>query len=80
MPVDRKTREEWRLRKQQYLNFYIFDLISDYPVMKQIIIDKIILEIADNSIKLHIGDEKRERKELVYSTNSHNSYKKNSIP
>lgn len=56
--------------------FYIFDLISDPPVMKQIIIDKIILDVAKNPTNVRIDDE-RERKELVDSTNSHNSYKKN---
>lgn len=44
--------------------------------MKQIIIDKIILDVAKNPTNVRIDDE-RERKELVDSTNSHNSYKKN---
>lgn len=59
------------------LYFYIFDLISDPPVMKQVIIDKIILEVANNPTNMRIDDDERERKELVDSTNSHNSYKKN---
>lgn len=44
--------------------------------MKQIIVDKIILEVANDSTNVRIDDE-RERRELVDSTNSHNSYKKN---
>ena len=57
--------------------FYLFDLISDPPVMKQIIVDKIILEVANDPRNVRIDDYDRERGELVDSTNSHNSYKKN---
>ena len=57
--------------------FYLFDLISDPPVMKQIIVDKIILEVANDPTNVRIDDDERERGELVDSTNSHNSYKKN---
>ena len=45
--------------------------------MKQVIIDKIILEVANNPTNMRINDDERVRKELVDSTNSHNSYKKN---
>ena len=57
--------------------FYLFDLISDPPVMKQIIVDKIILDVANDPTNVWIDDDEREREELVDSTNSHNSYKKN---
>ena len=43
--------------------------------MKQIIVDKIILDVANDPTNVRIDDE-RERGELVDSTNSHNSYKK----
>ena len=45
--------------------------------MKQIIVDKIILDVANDPTNVWIDDDEREREELVDSTNSHNSYKKN---
>ncbi|MBO6122495.1 MAG: IS4 family transposase [Methanobrevibacter sp.] len=87
--ANKKIMRQPRKRKHNYkyvpnfskiislIYFYLFDLISDPPVMKQIIVDKIILEVANDPTNVRIDDDERERRELVDSTNSHNSYKKN---
>ncbi|MBQ6631345.1 MAG: IS4 family transposase [Romboutsia sp.] len=59
---------------------YIYDLLSGPPVMTQIIMDYIVLKIANNPTNVRIDDDNRMRNEKVDSTNSHNSYKKNPMP